>query len=133
MLQSTLSRRAARVRTWTRAQSTVASLWPQWPSRWLAYQRPDAVSAQAALQVGVDPAIDADVMSPPTLIAALIDAAHIVSGASWLAAGVGVTLALRCALLPTSMRGTLLQTMLRTLTPEATVRFRGARDAFLKR
>lgn len=81
----------------------------------------------------MDPAIESDLMSPPTLVAALIDAVHVVSGASWLVAGVATTIALRCALLPTSMRGTLLQTMLRSLAPEATLRFRAARDSFLKR
>jgi membrane protein insertase Oxa1/YidC/SpoIIIJ len=140
MFKSTLTRQLVLLRGNTssytrkvRSQSTIASHWPQWPRRWIDYQQPEAMSASAAAQTGVDPAIETDFMSPPTIIASLVDATHLVTGSSWLVAGVATTLALRIALLPTSMRGTLLQTMLRTLGPEATVRFRGAREAFLKR
>lgn len=113
-----------------RAQSSLAEHWPTWPRRFIALQQPPTPGPDG---LPLDPAIDSAFMSPPTIIASSVDALHILTGSSWLCAGVSVTIALRIALLPTSLRATLLQTLLRIIAPEAMLRFRKARDALLSR
>jgi membrane protein insertase Oxa1/YidC/SpoIIIJ len=94
---------------------------------------PSAGAPPAPLKDMVDPAIDSSLFSPPTVIAAMVDSAHVLTGCSWLAAGVATTLLLRTALVPLSVRGLVLQHQLRILTPEAMLRLRKIGDALVAR
>lgn len=127
-----LSVRRPRVRAVRQLQrSYIADVWPKWPEKWLPAAPPRAPIP--GLDALTDPAIDSAFVTPPTLVAALVDSLHVVAGCSWFAAGVATTLLLRAALVPMSLRGMVLQHQLRILSPEALLRLRHVRDAFMTR
>ena len=95
---------------------SIAEHWPKWPGKWIPHSPPapgtpllrcptDHLlslcqrSHFAIAEITADPPLDVPVYLPHTLLASLTDALHLATG-SWAAAGIGLTVFFRLALLP---------------------------------